>query len=220
MFGWFRLPWRSFHPAGDRSLGNIEPEHQEFAVNSRCAPCWILGHHAEDQLAHFLRSQSLPDRPSDFGDQLPIQTEARPMPSGHRLRRDRDQYLFPSKPKPSRQDPDKFIEYGESWLGTPSLQRYELLTKDQVFKKEATMGAEEPKKRAYQKSDAADQPKVLSHFACGGQRRIFLKSQADGILARGNGCSRKPVRRRGASAMCACQRLISVEFVDNIENVF
>jgi hypothetical protein len=42
-----------------------------------------------------------------------------------------------------------------------------LLTKGQVFKKEATMSAVERKKRAYQKSDAADHPKVVSHFACG-----------------------------------------------------
>src|ERR1700722_18456888 len=63
------------------------------------------------------------------------------------------------------------------------------------------------------------------------QRRNLLKSHADGILARDNpslarngilrnvhGCSTKPVRRREASAMCACQRLTSAKFVDNIKN--
>ena len=48
------LPWfvgsRSpAHPAGDAALGNLEAEHDEFAMDARSSPGGILGHHSEDQ---------------------------------------------------------------------------------------------------------------------------------------------------------------------------
>jgi len=57
-----------------------------------------------------------------------------------------------------------------------------LLAKGQFFKKEAMLGAEGPKKCAYQEN-GNDHTKVLSHSTCGGQRRMVLESQADGVLA-------------------------------------
>jgi len=66
----------------------------------------------------------------------------------------------------------------------PSFQCRELLTKGQVLKKEPTTRAEEPKKCAHQESDSTYHAKVLSHFACGRQRRMLLKAKADCILAK------------------------------------
>ena len=43
---------RSLHPAGDGSFGNIEAEHQQFAVNMRSAPGVVLGDHLEDQVPY------------------------------------------------------------------------------------------------------------------------------------------------------------------------
>jgi len=45
---WVRGPRGSFHPTGDRSLGNIETEHEKLAVDARCASSRVLGDHAED----------------------------------------------------------------------------------------------------------------------------------------------------------------------------
>ncbi len=84
-----------------------------------------------------------------------------------------------------------------------SFQGRELLTKGQIFKMEATMGAEEAKKRAYQKPDATDHAKVLSHFACEGQRRILLKSKADRILARDRPNEQVPLNHRSPSEFCS-----------------
>ena len=42
----------SSHPTGNRPLGNIEPKHQEFTVDTRRAPGWVLDHHAKDQIPH------------------------------------------------------------------------------------------------------------------------------------------------------------------------
>jgi hypothetical protein len=45
---WDRGLWGSFYPTGDRSLGNIETEHEKLAVDARCAPSRVLPDHAED----------------------------------------------------------------------------------------------------------------------------------------------------------------------------
>lgn len=85
------------------------------------------------------------------------------------------------------------------WMS--SFQCRELLTKGQVFKKEATTSTEEPKKYAYQESDGIYHAKVLSHFACGRQRRMLYgtdsPSRLDKLLLKSEdgGC---PSRTRAA----------------------
>jgi hypothetical protein len=39
-----------FHPAGNGSFGNIKTQHEQFSVDARRTPRWILGDHAEDQI--------------------------------------------------------------------------------------------------------------------------------------------------------------------------
>src|ERR1700757_5233014 len=39
------------HPAGNAAFGNLEPEHDEFAMDARSTPGRILGHHSKDQIA-------------------------------------------------------------------------------------------------------------------------------------------------------------------------
>ena len=71
-FGRFRIFRRSFHPTRDGSLGNIEAEHEKLAMDAWGSPSRILDNHAEDQLPHFPRSLSSPDRFPDLGNQSPI----------------------------------------------------------------------------------------------------------------------------------------------------
>ncbi len=65
----------------------------------------------------------------------------------------------------------------------PPFQRRELLAKNEVFKKEPTTRAEEAKNRTYQEANGVYHAGVLSHFACGRQGCILLKSKADEIVA-------------------------------------
>jgi hypothetical protein len=104
--GWLRVPRRSFHPTGDRSLREIKTEHEEFPVYPRCAPSWILNNHPEDQISNLFRESSPPCWLSDPGDQTPIETEAYPMPPNHCLWRDDDQSFFPGGPELMRNDPE------------------------------------------------------------------------------------------------------------------
>jgi hypothetical protein len=92
---WLRVSWRSFHATGDRSFGDVEPEHEQLAMNSWRTPSCILGNHLEDQVPHLRRSLPSPERLLDSENQCPIQTEAGSMPSDHRLRRDDDKNLLP-----------------------------------------------------------------------------------------------------------------------------
>ena len=54
-----------FHLAGDRSLGNIEPEHEKLAVNARCAPGRVLGDHTKDQIPYLVGRLSSARLPPD-----------------------------------------------------------------------------------------------------------------------------------------------------------
>jgi hypothetical protein len=49
-FGRVKISRRSFHPTGDRSLGELKTEHEEFPMYPRRSPGWVLGNHLEDQL--------------------------------------------------------------------------------------------------------------------------------------------------------------------------
>src|ERR1700739_5084556 len=41
--GLVRTSRRSLHPTGDGSLGKIKAEHEEFPMDPRCSPGWVLG---------------------------------------------------------------------------------------------------------------------------------------------------------------------------------
>jgi len=53
--GWLGISRRPLHPAGDGSLGDVKAQHEQFAVNARRAPGWVLRHHTEDQLSNVRR---------------------------------------------------------------------------------------------------------------------------------------------------------------------
>lgn len=52
-----RLPGLRRHPPtphhifGDRRLGDLEPQHQQFAMNSGRTPQWIISAHLSDKIA-------------------------------------------------------------------------------------------------------------------------------------------------------------------------
>src|SRR5207302_9377468 len=53
---------RSLHPAGDTSLGYIEAQHEELAVNPGSSPGRIVCHHLEDEIPICWDSCFLPTR--------------------------------------------------------------------------------------------------------------------------------------------------------------
>src|SRR5436853_6603949 len=101
-FRGFRVSRRMTHAAGNGSLGNIESQHQELTVNTRCAPGWVFRHHPQNQLAN-LFGNSLPAHHSpSFGDRTPIKGQSLPVPTDHSLWSYDGQSLFPASPDSSR----------------------------------------------------------------------------------------------------------------------
>src|SRR5579859_5822226 len=89
---------RSSHPSRYSSLRNIETEHLHLSMNTRRTPRRVFSNHAEDEFAQF----SADALPSHMGPTprypLPIQPEARTMPTNHGFWLDQDQCLLPSRP--------------------------------------------------------------------------------------------------------------------------
>jgi hypothetical protein len=108
--GRLRISRRPFHPTRDRSLRDIETEHEKLAMNAWRSPRWVLNDHSEDQFLNFLRCRSSPDGPPDPGDQLPVQPESCPMPTHHCFGRDHNEGLLPSGPKSVDGDPEELVE--------------------------------------------------------------------------------------------------------------
>ncbi len=77
----------SSHPAGDGCFRYLESEHEEFAVDARCTPSWILRHHLEDQVMDLLGDSPITaDSFSCFAERRPIQFEPGSMPAHDRVR--------------------------------------------------------------------------------------------------------------------------------------
>src|SRR5260221_11320158 len=108
--GRLRISRGPFHPTRDRSLRDIEAEHEKLAMDAGRSPRWVLNDHSEDQFPNFLRCLSSPDGLRDLGDQLPVQTESAPVPTHHRFRRDRNEGLLPCGPKSTNGDPEELVE--------------------------------------------------------------------------------------------------------------
>jgi len=55
------------------------------------------------------------------------------VPPDHRFRRDDDESLFPSSPKPTDGNPKELVEDVEAWPRAPALQHGELLAEHEVL---------------------------------------------------------------------------------------
>src|SRR5438445_3373469 len=96
--GRLRISRRPFHPTRDRSLRDIKAEHEKLAMDAWHSSRGVPNDHSKDQFLNLLRRLSSPDRPPDLGDQLPVQTESRPVPTHRRFGCDHNEGLLPSGP--------------------------------------------------------------------------------------------------------------------------
>src|SRR5579884_2619325 len=128
-----RIAWRSLDSARDCPLRNIESELEQFAMNTRSAPGWILRGHLKDQISKFL-VDSLPAwRWTSLRQELPIQTKSSAVPADDGGRRDNQQRILPFCPEPFDRNPKQSAECSKFWTIISSLEDYGLLTKDQIF---------------------------------------------------------------------------------------
>src|SRR5438046_1066620 len=90
---WVRISRGSADPSRDTPFREIETQREQFAMNARRSPGWILSHHTEDQGA-ILFADTLPSSYlADSGDPRPIRTKSRSMPVHDGSRSDQDERI-------------------------------------------------------------------------------------------------------------------------------
>jgi hypothetical protein len=104
------IPRRPFHPARNRTLGDIKPQQQKFAVNPWGSPRGIFSDHAKDQLSNLLWSRLPANCLAGVGDQPPIELKASSMPLDHGVGGDDDEGLLPPGLELSCNDPEQFVK--------------------------------------------------------------------------------------------------------------
>src|SRR5450759_735034 len=80
------MAWRSMlldHVFGDARLCDLEPELEQFTVNTRCAPKWVLDAHLSDQRTKVSFNQRPPSPRARLP--TPVAAKARTMPTHERL---------------------------------------------------------------------------------------------------------------------------------------
>src|SRR5437016_4060036 len=97
-------------PAEDGSLGNLEAEHEQFAVNARSAPGRILRHHLKDQIADLLGHPIPSQSPSRFGDQNSSTGENQHDASGRPSQDGRARETASKRPKNDGRIPRRFCQ--------------------------------------------------------------------------------------------------------------
>ena len=169
-------------PAQHSSFRNVEAQHLQLAVDSRCFPGPVLGNHAKDEFLQFPADAfsscavPMPRKPR------PKQLESSPVRATDSLRLDEDQCPFPSRPEPPQHHPEQFVRSKNPRLRMPPLQNRKLLPKGQVFQEQVMARTEESNSKCSQKSQQAQheisftctQGKVNSPLICMIRRQIAV----------------------------------------------
>jgi len=122
--------------SGDRALGNLHSQLEQFPVNARGAPKRVRGRH-------------LPDQGSDFGTELwstwtsplrnpgPIDSEALSLPADDRIPVHQVQGLSPGA-RFGKARPKTIGRPSSVWESLPSLEHSQLLSQSQVLQCQVT----------------------------------------------------------------------------------
>ena len=93
--GWISVCGNSFHPARNRSFGEIKTEHQKLAVDTGSSPARVLGHHLEDEIPNLFGCLSPTDGLPGLRNHPPVPTESGAVPSDDGFGCDDEERLFP-----------------------------------------------------------------------------------------------------------------------------
>jgi hypothetical protein len=103
----------------------------------------VLNDHTEDQLPNLLRCRSSSNLPPDSGDHPPVHAKTTPVPADHGFGRNDDAGQLPSRPGPSSDYPEEFIEEAEARARMSTFQHRELLAKHEILQNKIPAATEE-----------------------------------------------------------------------------
>jgi hypothetical protein len=153
----FGIPRRFPHPAQHRPLGDIEAEHLQLAVNTRCSPRGVLCNHAEDELAQFHARRLSADTNPFARDPLPIEPESGAMPANNCFRLHDEKRLLPTRPEASQNHPEQPILSSKMNCRMISFQSGKLLPQGQAFQEKIAARIERSSKQNEQKFEHCSQ---------------------------------------------------------------
>src|SRR5258708_15270976 len=156
-------------PSRDTPFREIETQLEQFAVNARRSPGWILSNHTEDQGANLFADTLPSSYLADSGDPRPIQTKSRSMPVHDGSRSDQDERLPPPAPAHSQRNPEQFVQGSQSTARSLRVHSQQLPTENQVFDDEVHPSTERTDQPAEELSERHDHGKNFS-----GKDRIKL----------------------------------------------
>ena len=103
---WLGLPTR--HQVGNRSLGYLDSQLEQLAMNPWCTPEWIGVRHLKNKVTD-LRADRRPAGTFESGLVLPEQLETPSMPPNDSFGFDDDQWLLPVAPETTKHNPEKTV---------------------------------------------------------------------------------------------------------------
>jgi hypothetical protein len=148
-------------PSRDTPFREIETQLEQFAMNARRSPGWILSNHTEDQGANLFTDTLPSSYLADSGDPPPIQTKSRSMPVHDRSRSDQDESLPPPGPH-SQRNPEQFVQGSQSTARSLRVQSQQLPTESQVFEDEVRPATERTDQPAEEMPERHDHGKNFS----------------------------------------------------------
>src|SRR5712671_6793771 len=153
---WVRISRGSADPSRDTPFREIETQLEQFAMNARRSPGWILSNHTEDQGANLFADTLPSSYLADSGDPRPIQAKSRSMPVHDGSRSDQDERLPPPGPTHSQRNPEQFVQGRQSTARSLRVQCQQLPTESQVFEDEvrpATERTDQPAEEMLERQD-------------------------------------------------------------------
>jgi hypothetical protein len=125
-------PAETVQVARHRALRDLEAEHPEFSVDTRCAPA-VVGRHLPDEVPD-LGIDGRSTKPGAAARYpVPVEIEAGPMPADHGVRLHDHQRVAPSRPEAAKDEPERAVGGADAGLLAPRLERGKLLAQGQVF---------------------------------------------------------------------------------------
>ena len=125
--------------AGDGGLADVEVQPEEFAVDTRSAPCLVLTVQALDGLADLDRNRR---RGASFGLATPECSEPASMPLEDGFRRHDRQGIAPARPPLAEGDLEEVIGVSDRGVWIVGFVHRELLAEGHVFKNELVVRVE------------------------------------------------------------------------------
>ena len=174
---------------GDRTLGHVDAELQEFAMDSGRTPERIGGGHFSDEGADLgVDRRAAPGGPA--GEPGPVLAEAAPLPTQDGVGGHDDERRPPPGPDPGEPDPEEAIRPAQPGPGHRSLVHGELVAQGEVLQGELAMAAAEEGEESKQVeqegdhragivsgSEPTDQPLARRPGFGEGQRKLSLRDQ-------------------------------------------